>query len=213
MKLFFTDDDGFAVTKKQKRKVVTTALESNHKAPVLFTWEELCNVPPGDEFVFDCESYKNYFLTAFKHVKTRKVVLIEDSPDVTLNRDFLAWMLHRFLVIGFNSLKFDLTIIALAMRGMNCIEVNAVVKRLIPERKEDAEKHSDILKEFGVWTPTINHIDLIEVCPLQGSLKKYAAKLHCEKMQDLPYHPDKILTQAANVMASLSTASSNCLLL
>ena len=42
--------------------------------------------------------------------------------------------------------------------------------------------------------PEVNHIDLIEVCPLQGSLKLYGARLHCKTIQDLPYDPSTELS-------------------
>jgi hypothetical protein len=53
-----------------------------------------------------------------------------------------------------------------------------------------------IEKEFGIKiSKDIHHIDLIEVAPLKASLKLYAGRLHCVKMQDLPYDPSDSLSQ------------------
>jgi hypothetical protein len=44
---------------------------------------------------------------------------------------------------------------------------------------------------FKIW-PT-NHIDLIEVCPLIGSLKLYGGRLHAQRIQDLPFDVNRSL--------------------
>jgi hypothetical protein len=204
-KFFFVDDDGFAVTKAERKAKHSANARDLKQLPLatiqprFFTFEELRDLPVGDAFIFDVESYWNYFLVAFKHVKSGKVVCIEDSPEQVFNVDFCAWMMGRFLLIGFNSEEFDLTVLTFALRlGYGCEQLKEVVCRLI----EENERASDLLRESNLWIANVNHIDLMEVCPLQGSLKKYAAKLHCKRMQELPYPPSKHLTreEAYNVM-------------
>jgi hypothetical protein len=55
-------------------------------------------------------------------------------------------------------------------------------------------KHWLMLKSFKVDPLEIDHIDLIEVCPLQASLKIYGGRLHVPKMQDLPFPHDMPLS-------------------
>src|SRR5690606_7673155 len=40
-----------------------------------------------------------------------------------------------------------------------------------------------------------NHIDLIEVAPLRGSLKLYGARMHAPRLQELPIQPSALLTK------------------
>ena len=198
MKFVLTDDDGYAVTKKPKRKISLEKLDSPHAPVTFFTLEELRDLTAGEKFIFDVESYINYFLVAFKHCETGKVCIVEDSPEVDLNVDVLSYMIHKFLIIGFNSNNYDMPIIALAiMRGLNCAELKQITNRIIC-----GEQPRKILQEYEAWTPTCNHVDVIEIPPAQGSLKKFAAMLHCKKMQELPYPHDKQLTrdEAYNVM-------------
>lgn len=197
MKKFFVDDNGYAVTKKAKPKIRDVVIKSPHSAPVFFTPEELLAVNVGDVFIFDAECYGNYFCICFKHVKSGKVVALEDTPEVDLNVSFLSWMLHRFLLVGFNSYNFDLTILAFALKGANCVKLKEITNRIIGDSHNDikGENPSEILKEYGLNRPAVNHIDVMEVCPVSGSMKKYAAKLHCKYMQELPYPHDRMLTK------------------
>jgi hypothetical protein len=50
-------------------------------------------------------------------------------------------------------------------------------------------------KENGFIKHKTTHIDLIEVCPIRGSLKTYGARLHSERIQDLPFSPHKPITR------------------
>lgn len=191
------DEHGFVVTKRPKRVLTLKKLDTHHAAPVFFTVEELRALPAGEEFIFDVESYINYFLVAFKHCASGKVAIVEDSPEIDLDINLLAYMMTKFLLIGFNSTNYDMPIIALAMRGENCAQLKQITNRII-----SGENPRDILKEYESWLPTSNHIDVIEIPPAQGSLKKFAAMLHCKQMQELPYPPEKQLTrdEAYNVM-------------
>jgi len=155
-----------------------------------FTDEELLALPTGSEFVFDVESYKNFWEVAFKHIDSGKVVVFEENPAQTFNREKLRWMLWNFKIIGFNSKSFDIPHVCLAIEGREAPELKTVTDRII----NGELKHWNIEQEFRINFPDINHIDLIEVAPLTGSLKLYAARLHCRHMQDLPIEPDKELT-------------------
>ena len=167
-----------------------------------FTDNDLMELPTGSIFVFDLEIYINLFVIRFKHLDSLRVVTFEENIAEGYNRDKLAWMLWNFKIIGFNSKSFDIPLITLALSGLQMEELKTVCNRIILGNLS----YWDIEKEFNIHYPEVNTIDLIEVCPLQGSLKLYGARLHCRTIQDLPYEPETVLTyeQAQNVKAYLN---------
>ena len=152
----------------------------------LFTDNELANVPAGDAFIFDVECYPNYFLVIFRHVVSDKCVIFESSPGAEIDTDKLGWLVWRSCLIGFNSNLYDLPLVAMALSGYRYEEIYQASKKII---YEDA-RPSVIEEAFAIQIPTLNHVDLIQVAPLQASLKMYAGRLHCPVMQDLPLEPD-----------------------
>lgn len=222
----FFDDLDLAPNKRSKVKTkgpfvpkVLTFPRIINRPYVEFTDRELWEAR-GGTMVFDIEVYPNYFLIAFKDIVSHKVVTFELSPDCPqfsqgdLNK--LNWVVHSFRHISFNGIKFDRFLLFLALAGAPMNVLKYVSDRLIKDNQrpkkgdpdyglESKERKSyrkeDIEKEFNIRIPEFNHVDLIEVAPLQASLKTYAGRLHAPRMQDLPYDPDTILTkeQAVNV--------------
>jgi hypothetical protein len=143
----------------------------------------------GDVLVVDTESYENYFLIAFKHLRTGKIIIFETPCNIFNNRK-LAWIMQSYQTVGFNSIKYDLPIIWYSI-VKNCnpdaikLLSNALIfQNLFPQQAQ---------KDFNFSIHRTNHIDLIEVCPLKGSLKLYGARLHASRIQDLPFVHDSIL--------------------
>lgn len=189
--MFFTDEQLGASTKLKHARKLTVPLERVNIAPDYFTDAELLAVPCGDAFTFDVESYPNYFLVSFKHKASGKVVSFEDSPSESVNCEKLLWMLYRFTIVGFNSNNYDLLMVACAIVGMPAATLNEVSNKIILE----GARASDIEMFYGIAVPNLNHIDLIEVAPLKASLKAYAGRLHCKRMQELPYEYTRVLSQ------------------
>ena len=193
------NEQGFIVAKKSR--VVDKPAASIRQAlrPVEFmTDEELMAVPAGSVFVFDVECYRNFFYVAFKCLANGKFVAFERSPDHDFNPTKLLWMLWRFCIVGFNSRNYDLPMIELAARGADCKKLKEASDFIIksgPNYGTEKVTPFAFEKKYGVQIGRYNHIDLIEVAPLQGSLKLYAGRLHCERMQDLPFPEDHVLTQ------------------
>lgn len=150
----------------------------------LLSKEEIWN-GPSRRFVFDVESYPNYFLLGCKCLDTNKVICFEDGPDSYIDIEFLSFILFRHLFIGFNSIKYDIPMVNQALRGLRAPELKQFSNKLIADERP----------EFDLNLARINHIDLIEPLPLTGSLKLYAARCHAERLQDLPYEHDRILTK------------------
>jgi len=152
---------------------------------------ELAAIAPGSAFVFDSESYVNYWLCAFKHIDSGKYVVFEKTSTHSLeNMDKLNWMFETFLCVGFNSKCYDIPIVSLALEGFSPKELkqasNSIIfGQLLPYQIE---------QHYKINLLQTNQIDLIEVAPLQGSLKLYAGRLHCKRMQDMPIPHDATLT-------------------
>jgi len=138
--------------------------------------------------VVDTESYENYFLIAFKHLETGKIILFENGENPLK----LSWIMHNYQTIGFNSIKYDLPIIWYAYRYC-CV---FTIKKLSNDLIFNSLFPVEATKKYNFQIYKTNHIDLIEVCPLKGSLKLYGARLHAPRIQDLPFVHDKILSQS-----------------
>ena len=146
----------------------------------------------GEQMICDIEIYHNYFLAAFMSMKTGKVIYFETQGVLTESSlAGISWMLHNFCIVTFNGNGFDLPLLAMALDGCACSEIKHACDMIIKLEM----KPWQVLKSFKVKPLEIDHIDLIEVCPLQGSLKIYGGRVHCPRMQDLPFKPESILTE------------------
>lgn len=157
-----------------------------------FTDYELWQAGEAHErVVFDIECYPNYFLIAFRSLKTGKVTYLEMTPGHPLNAIKLEWMLKKFCLVGFNSMSYDIPLAQCAAAGKDCAQLMWATQEII----ERNERGSDVMKRLKVKKiKDIDHIDLIEVAPLQASLKIYGGRLHCPRMQDLPFPPGTVLS-------------------
>jgi len=151
--------------------------------------EILANV--GGTLFLNVESYPNYFLVTFKLHAANKFIQIELGEGRSFNPQFLSWLLHSYRTVGFNSINFDLLIIWLAYRNQDTYVIKEAVTDLIVKGIRDFE----IKKNYNFKTYSTNHIDLIEVAPLKGSLKLYGARLHTKSIQEQPFNIDAELSE------------------
>lgn len=142
-------------------------------------------------YVFDVESYPNYFLVSFKCLETGKYVYFEDSPDSTIDANLLGFLLLRSRIVGFNSTSYDLPVLLMALKGYSAAALWDATKEIINEGLRPYE----IDRKYGTRVDGLNHIDIIEVAPLEASLKIYGGRLHCHRMQELPYPVGSWLTK------------------
>ena len=136
------------------------------------------------DIILDVETFPNYYMAGFKHVKSGKYIRL----DGDFNPYFLSWILNSFRSVGFNSITFDLIVLWSSYVSRDPSFLKVIADALIKQgkRKEEVEK------EFGFKCYPLQprqHIDLFNVCPLKGSLKLYGARLHSPRIQDLPF-PD-----------------------
>lgn len=156
----------------------------------LFKWGLKAYSKVKRELVYDIEIYRNYFLIGFMCPETQRCAYVELSSDTELNKVKLAWIVENFTLFGFNNLSFDTTILSMALAGCSLEQMKEAATMLI----RDEMHPSEVLKFFKVKKLKLDQYDLIEVAPLRGSLKAYAGRFHCRKMQDLPFHPEVTLT-------------------
>jgi len=215
---FFWED--IAVVKppkleKEKRKPPKPTWESPDYLPGLyealaFNVEQMTDqevyLRRGGELVLDTECHPNFWQASFRCVETGKLIHFELSPDTNfqMNLGKLDFVMRNYRIIGFFSLKYDLPMVTLAIAGKPVHVLKQASDDLIVKIKEEGEdekfavpkyKPHELLRAHKVKSlKDIDHIDLFEVCPLSGSLKKYGSRLHVKRMQDLPFPPQTWLS-------------------
>lgn len=160
---------------------------------VEFTPQELEALPVGHPMIYDAESYPNFFCVSFKCPDSGKVIYFERSPRSDFDGEMLRWMMFKFCTIGFNSQAYDMLIVFAAAKGFSAEKLKAISNAIIG----DGLRPREVQKEFGFRVPydLLNQIDLIEVAPLDGSLKLYAARLQAARLQDLPFEHTRLLNE------------------
>lgn len=147
--------------------------------------------------VFDIEVYQNYFSVLFQEYPTKtkqlfKISLLYTKEDNKKNlTDLVNFINNKSLVlVGYNNHHYDnqiLNYLFIKYKGINLDYINEQIYRL-----SSNIIHKD-LKNFKYNLPFIE-IDLKKINYLNKSLKSIAINLKHNKIQDLPYSPDRILT-------------------
>lgn len=172
------------------KKVTNLTFEKRSLIPfdLIHDWEIESYL--GETLELDIECYPNYFLIMMKHRESGKCIVFEESPWHSYDRRKLSWCLYAFRFVTFFGNGYDMPMIALALKGYGYRELREASKMLI----EDKIKPDDVLQAMHCQhLMGIKHVDVMNVCPLDGSLKKYSGRLHSVRMQELPYDPTKEL--------------------
>lgn len=149
-----------------------------------FTYEELIAACTARApLQYDVESYPNYWCVSFWSDTLQRVAYFEISEWSDCDRAKLRWILENFCVVGFNSNWYDIHQVELAAAGWDETELFEATIAII----RDGVKGGDILRAHKIKRLKVDHIDLIEVAPLSGSLKAYGARLFAPELQDLPF--------------------------
>lgn len=141
--------------------------------------------------IFDLEVYINFFYVAFRDVDTQDVTTFVQTDDEPLDLRGLKARMRQGTVVSFNGKRFDAPLLALALTGAKCAQLKAAANDIInnnlqPWQFEDRWR----CKIPQDW----DHIDIFDVAPGMTSLKIYAGRLHCKRLQDLPVAFDATLT-------------------
>lgn len=142
---------------------------------------------------FDVECYPNYFLIVFS-TEENKIVCFELDENKTFDKRKVLNLLSSYETVGFNSRSYDIPMILKAINLLSGdLTANDSLKKLSDELIENDT--FDILSKYNLWCPKeFKHIDIINVIAGKASLKMYGARVHTEFLQDLPYEPNRILT-------------------
>lgn len=140
----------------------------------------------------DVECYPNYFLVMFK-LGDGRIKYFELDENNQLDGRKIERYLSECQTIGFNSRNYDIPMIEYALRGAGNKALKILSDRIVGKE----ETTYDILSEAKLWCPSCyDHIDILPIpAGPPTSLKMYGARMKTQKLQDLPYEPDKILTE------------------
>jgi len=137
----------------------------------------------GGTLFLNVESHPNHFVITFKLHNANKFLHLECGNTTTFNPKLLSWLMFNYRTVGFNSINYDLLVLWASYKEQYAPFLKDITNDLIINNKRDWE----VKKEYKFQTFDTNHIDLIEVAPLKGSLKLYGARLHTESIQDQPF--------------------------
>ena len=144
---------------------------------------------PRPRVAFDMEVYINFTLCLFTDVETGVTRMFEHPFNIPVLRQIV----RESTLITFNGIGYDLPLLLYVINGATPAQVKEASNRIIV----DGLKYWHFEREFNVDCSdrNIDHIDLMEVAPLTGSLKLYAGKLHSRSIQDLPIAHDALVTE------------------
>lgn len=142
----------------------------------------------------DTECFPNFWLLKIRPRGQKSYVFKLNSGESFSEHDRQRiLLLHRaFTMVTFNGLNYDVPMITGALMGYTPEQLKWLNDQMIVNKI----KHW----ELGLmkWAPD-DHIDVMEVAPGAGGQKQFAAKLHCKKMQDLPYDPGRVLSEQEKI--------------
>lgn len=145
------------------------------------------------EHVIDIETYRNYWLCLSEsgldvEIWNGQYLLNARPTDAQTWRNALFQALQGSTHITFNGNNYDMPLIVMALEGATNEQLKSASDAIIIQGLKPWE-----IARVPDW---IDHIDLFDVAPGQGSLKAYAAKMHSRRLQDLPIEPHAIIGEA-----------------
>lgn len=151
------------------------------------------------KFVFDVECYPNYFSVAIRDLDSRKVFFFEKYNDEEIGEDMdlLFDFMGMSTFIGFNSMRYDDFMVSGYLSYFDNAKLFKLSQAVISNR--------DPLLPWNGWRTYAKSmglvryesklsIDLFNIPKGFHSLKMYAARIGFRKLQELPIHWSKELT-------------------
>jgi hypothetical protein len=141
---------------------------------------------------FDTECFPNFWLLKLR-VQNGPLFSFQLRSGESLAPDRVAViqeLFSIFRVVSFNGIYYDVSMIAAALIGFSCEQLKWLSDEIIVQEKKPWE-----LGLNTEWKP-FDHIDIMEVLPGAGSAKQYAARIHAKRIQDLPFSPERWLSES-----------------
>ena len=139
---------------------------------------------------YDTECFPNYWLLKLRprggQAYSFRLRAGQSFDQATAAR--IRLLFEAYTSISFNGNYYDVPMITAALVGYTAEQLKWLNDRIIVDKVKPWE--------LGLpdWAPA-DHIDVMEVAPGAGSQKQYAGRIHCKTMRDLPYEPDRFLTE------------------
>ena len=137
------------------------------------------------KIILDIECYRDFFLLAFYNMDSGGTLTIRRTADQPFDAVTALNVMGKNTTISFNGLGYDLPLIVLACSGASNEELKDFSDKLVK-----SQKSWEVIRNAQIVIPDWDHIDIMQVCPGQASLKTYGGRIHADKLQDLPYSPD-----------------------
>lgn len=145
--------------------------------------------------VFDIEIYANYLLAMFRNIENGKTVHYELYDGVEFPAAKVMGLMRKHLLVSFNGRRFDVPLLMLACAGEPVERIKEACNAIIVDKQEYwSDEFHKRFPDAAHGKDQFDHIDLIEVAPGTASLKIYGGRLHSKRMQDLPIHPDDMIS-------------------
>lgn len=154
--------------------------------------------PDSVSLVWDTECYHDLWSIGWRVRKAgRHTELVGKSDRMVMtpehngiDRAKAQWIMANIPVMGFNSERYDATMFALAMHGLD----NSALKIASDELIGLGKYHMDVLRQYKCHRAKFfDHVDLQDLPAGMHSLKTYAARLGAPTLQDLPFPPHIVL--------------------
>lgn len=151
---------------------------------------------PERTLICDTECYSNFWSIGFRRASDGKTRVFEHStrkPMSDADRDKIAAFMRQNTIVGYNFLSYDNPMIVMLLAGVS----NEILKASNDQIILGGLKYWQVEQALGIRIPREwDVVDLIEPQPNAfASLKTLAGRMHAPKMQDLPYSPDRALTE------------------
>lgn len=160
----------------------------------------------------DTECFRPFWLWKFRPIggATLTVRLYAGQRLTDAQRSLILAAHAHYLTVTFNGKFYDEPMIRAALAGFTPEELKQLNDCLIRPKDERAlpSAQCEFLRSKGwrgnpydgklmpwhfdflpPWAPA-DHVDIMQTLPGKGSLKVYAARIHCKTIRDLPYDPD-----------------------
>lgn len=143
---------------------------------------------------YDTECYPNYWLLKFRPRGGAVYSFALHSGERITGADAarISRLFELFTVVSFNGNYYDAPMISAALSGYDTQQLKWLSDQIIV--------HEQKPWELGLpeWKPS-DHIDIKEVLPGAGSQKMFAGRIHYKTMRDLPYEPDRRLSDSEKI--------------
>lgn len=144
-------------------------------------------------FIYDLETYPNYFLAVFKSISTKKLYYFEISDKINQNKELYEFLHFKCKgLIGFNNLNFDYPVLHNTVLISTKQTAETIYKQVVNIINN---KYSSIWEQDVI----IPQLDLYRIWHYDNKNKSTSLKwlefaMRLENVEDLPYKPGTYLT-------------------